>query len=317
MSGMSHLDDQGRARMVDVSGKPETVREAVAEALVTLAPATRQAVFAGDLPKGDARAVVRLAAIMGAKRTADLVPLCHPIELSAVEADIEEIGERGPGGGAGAHHRAHRGRDGGHDRGRPGGHRPLRHGQGPGPGRRDRPGPPAATSRGAAPGSGADEGRGAHRQRPGEPRRGRGSLRPPGRGPAGGWGFAAEVRVVPDGVAEVEAGLRSFLADGVALVVTTGGTGFSPRDLTPEATRRVLEREAPGLAEAMRAATFGANPHGMLSRGVAGIAGSDPRGEPARVGGRGRGVPGGHRPGPAPRLRTGGRGPVGPRADPP
>jgi molybdenum cofactor synthesis domain-containing protein len=88
-----------------------------------------------------------------------------------------------------------------------------------------------------------------------------------------GWGFAAEVRVVPDGVAEVEAGLRAFLAEGVALLVTTGGTGFSPRDLTPEATRRVVERPAPGLAEAMRAATFGANPHGMLSRGVAGIAG--------------------------------------------
>jgi cyclic pyranopterin phosphate synthase len=90
MSGMSHLDDQGRARMVDVSGKPETVRAAVAEAFVALAPATRQAVFSGDLPKGDARAVVRLAAIMGAKRTADVVPLCHPIELSAVAADIEE-----------------------------------------------------------------------------------------------------------------------------------------------------------------------------------------------------------------------------------
>jgi len=91
MSGMSHLDDQGRARMVDVSGKPETAREAVAEAVVTLAAATRHALFAGDLPKGDARAVVRLAAIMGAKRTADLVPLCHPIALSAVEADVEEV----------------------------------------------------------------------------------------------------------------------------------------------------------------------------------------------------------------------------------
>ena len=89
-----------------------------------------------------------------------------------------------------------------------------------------------------------------------------------------GWGFVAEVRVVPDGVAEVEAGLRGFLSDGAALVVTTGGTGFTPRDLTPEATRRVIEREAPGLAEAMRAATFGRNPHGMLSRGVAGIAGT-------------------------------------------
>jgi len=89
-----------------------------------------------------------------------------------------------------------------------------------------------------------------------------------------GWGFAAEVRVVPDGVAEVEGGLRAFLADGVALVVTTGGTGFGPRDLTPEATRRVVEREAPGLAEAMRAASFGSNPHAMLGRGVAGIAGT-------------------------------------------
>jgi molybdenum cofactor biosynthesis protein B len=88
------------------------------------------------------------------------------------------------------------------------------------------------------------------------------------------WGFEAETRVVPDGVAEVEAGLRAFLAEGAVLVVTTGGTGFGPRDLTPEGTARVLERAAPGLAEAMRAATFGSNPHGMLSRGLAGIAGS-------------------------------------------
>lgn len=88
-----------------------------------------------------------------------------------------------------------------------------------------------------------------------------------------GWGFTAEVRVVPDGLEPVEAGIRSFLAEGVSLVVTTGGTGFDPRDVTPEATRRVVDREAPGLAEAMRAATFGSNPHGMLSRGVAGLAG--------------------------------------------
>jgi molybdopterin adenylyltransferase len=79
--------------------------------------------------------------------------------------------------------------------------------------------------------------------------------------------------VVPDGVESVAAALRDAVA-GNALVVTTGGTGFAPRDLTPEATREVIERPAPGLAEAMRAATFGRNPHGMLSRGVAGIAGS-------------------------------------------
>ena len=89
-----------------------------------------------------------------------------------------------------------------------------------------------------------------------------------------GAGFDTEVRVIPDGVSTVEHALRDAVAAGAALVVTTGGTGFSQRDLTPEATRRVIEREAPGLAEAMRAATFGVNPHGMLSRGVCGIVGT-------------------------------------------
>ena len=87
-----------------------------------------------------------------------------------------------------------------------------------------------------------------------------------------GAGFAVERRVVADGVESVENALRAALADGGRLVVTTGGTGFSPRDLTPEGTRRVIDREAPGLAEAMRAAGRG-NPHGMLSRGVCGIVG--------------------------------------------
>lgn len=89
----------------------------------------------------------------------------------------------------------------------------------------------------------------------------------------GALGFEVDSVVVPDGVESVEAALRAAIATGAALVVTTGGTGFSERDLTPEATARVVERRAPGLAEAMRAATFGTNPHGMLSRGVAGIAG--------------------------------------------
>ncbi len=79
--------------------------------------------------------------------------------------------------------------------------------------------------------------------------------------------------VVPDGVAEVTAGLQELLPQA-ALIVTSGGTGFTARDLTPEATAAVIERPAPGLSEAMRAATFGKNPHGMLSRGVSGIAGS-------------------------------------------
>ncbi len=87
-------------------------------------------------------------------------------------------------------------------------------------------------------------------------------------------GFTVDdVMVVADGVDTVAAALRAAVANDVALVVTTGGTGMAPRDLTPEATSQVIERPAPGLSEAMRAATFGVRPHGMLSRGVAGIAG--------------------------------------------
>jgi molybdenum cofactor synthesis domain-containing protein len=86
-------------------------------------------------------------------------------------------------------------------------------------------------------------------------------------------GFAVvERRVTEDGVEPV-AGAIAELAELADLVVTTGGTGLGPRDLTPEATATVIEREAPGLAEAMRAATFGKNPHGMLSRGRAGTVG--------------------------------------------
>ena len=81
-----------------------------------------------------------------------------------------------------------------------------------------------------------------------------------------------EYRVIPDGVESVASTLAE-IAGTVDLVITTGGTGLTPRDLTPEGTKAVIEREAPGLAEAMRSATFGKNPHGMLSRGVAGTAG--------------------------------------------
>ena len=89
-----------------------------------------------------------------------------------------------------------------------------------------------------------------------------------------GLGFEViGVRVVADGIESVKEALFDLLPQA-GLVVTSGGTGFSARDLTPEATSSVIERPAPGLAEAMRAATFGRNPHGMLSRAVAGIAGS-------------------------------------------
>ncbi len=86
-------------------------------------------------------------------------------------------------------------------------------------------------------------------------------------------GFAVgEIVVIPDGIESVRDAISAKVGH-IDLVVTSGGTGFSQRDLTPEGTAMVIERAAPGLAEAMRAATFGVNPHGMLSRGIAGIAG--------------------------------------------
>lgn len=79
---LSHVDARGRARMVDVSAKPETAREAVAKGFVRLAPATIRLIRSGRLAKGNPLEVARLAGIMAAKKTADLIPLCHPLALS-------------------------------------------------------------------------------------------------------------------------------------------------------------------------------------------------------------------------------------------
>ncbi len=85
-------------------------------------------------------------------------------------------------------------------------------------------------------------------------------------------GDVAETAVVPDEQEQIAAILRRWCdEDDLELILTTGGTGFAPRDVTPEATRAVMEREAPGLAEAMRAASLRVTPHAMLSRAVAGI----------------------------------------------
>jgi cyclic pyranopterin monophosphate synthase len=85
---LSHLDRRGRARMVDVSAKGVTAREAIARGEVTMRPATLAAIAAGSMPKGDVLAVARLAGIMAAKRTADLIPLCHPLPLSHVAVEL-------------------------------------------------------------------------------------------------------------------------------------------------------------------------------------------------------------------------------------
>lgn len=86
-------------------------------------------------------------------------------------------------------------------------------------------------------------------------------------------GFDVSRRVVPDEARDISDAIAELADDGMLLVLTTGGTGFAPRDVTPEATRRVLDREAPGIAEAIRADALARTPHALLSRGVAGLRG--------------------------------------------
>jgi len=90
MSGLTHIDAEGRARMVDVSDKAVTTREAVAEGRVRMAPATLELARSGGGKKGDVRAVAEIAGVMAAKRTSDLIPLCHPLALSSVKVEVGE-----------------------------------------------------------------------------------------------------------------------------------------------------------------------------------------------------------------------------------
>ncbi len=89
MTILTHLDDRGAARMVDVGGKPATAREAVATGRIAMAPAALALVRDAAARKGDVLAVARIAGIMGAKRTAELIPLCHPLPLSRVALDLD------------------------------------------------------------------------------------------------------------------------------------------------------------------------------------------------------------------------------------
>ncbi|MCE5192147.1 MAG: cyclic pyranopterin monophosphate synthase MoaC [Actinomycetia bacterium] len=86
---LTHVDERGAARMVDVAGKAVTHRRAVASAEVRMLPATLAMIVEGRAPKGDVFAVARVAGIMAAKRTADLVPMCHPLSLTHVSVDLE------------------------------------------------------------------------------------------------------------------------------------------------------------------------------------------------------------------------------------
>lgn len=85
---LTHIDESGAARMVDVADKAESMRVARAEGVVTMAPATLAAILAGEAKKGDVVGVARIAGIMAAKRTHELIPLCHPLPISKIDVDI-------------------------------------------------------------------------------------------------------------------------------------------------------------------------------------------------------------------------------------
>lgn len=90
---LSHLDEHGAARMVDVSAKPFTQREAIAQGSVSMQPATLALIQSGGIPKGDVFAVARVAGIMAAKQTSTLIPMCHPLPITAVQIALEPDGD--------------------------------------------------------------------------------------------------------------------------------------------------------------------------------------------------------------------------------
>jgi cyclic pyranopterin phosphate synthase len=301
---LTHLDEQGRARMVDVGEKPRTHRLARARARLKMTPQAAAAVRDGSGPKGEVLTVARLAGIQAGKQTAGLIPLAHPLPLSFI--DVEASVEAGAGLvtiEAEARTTAETGVEmeamtaaavaaltvydmvKGLERGieieqvvlleKRGGRSDYERAESRAAAAPDgsltAPGAPASPETGAqrsgaavltvstskAAGEGTDE------------------SGPRLRALAGQLGFevlAAEV--VTDDRAQIESRLRE-LADErrCALVLTSGGTGVAPRDVTPEATRGVIEREIAGLAEAMRLASKPHTPNWMLSRGLAGVRG--------------------------------------------
>lgn len=90
---LTHLDEKGAARMVNVGGKPVTQRVASAQSVITMQPETLQMIMDGTAPKGDVFACARIAGIMAAKKTAELIPMCHPIPIESAEIEIEAVSE--------------------------------------------------------------------------------------------------------------------------------------------------------------------------------------------------------------------------------
>ena len=282
----SHLDDEGAPRMVDIGDKPVTARRAVAGAVVKFDPAVLATLMEAGGPKGDAFVTARLAGIGAAKRTADLIPLCHPLPLDRVDVELEADRHAGTVTiRAEARATARTGVE-----------------------------MEALTAATVAAltlydmakalqrdiviervelleKSGGRSGDYAHATAAPEPathdavvvtcsNRSAAGEREDASGPAlvarlrdAGFDVAAAPIVVRDDEAEIAALLARLADGGHRLVLTTGGTGLTPTDVTPAATRRIVDREAPGLAELMRSVGIASTPMAALSRAVVGTRG--------------------------------------------
>ncbi|NKS04170.1 bifunctional molybdenum cofactor biosynthesis protein MoaC/MoaB [Rhodococcus hoagii] len=291
MTELSHLDGEGRARMVDVSAKADTTRIAVAAGELVTSPEVVALVRADDMPKADVLSTARIAGISGAKKTSELIPLCHQLALSSVKVEfgftdssitIEATAKtKGPTGVemealtavAVAGLTLHDMVKAVDPAARLDGVRLLtKEGGKRGTWRRDERGGDTAAPAPARPEVRPDSATVLVASTGGA----RGT-RPDTTGPAiAEWltdrGYTVRGPLVYAD-ADIAAGLADALADAPALVLTTGGTGASPTDATPEATRAVLDRELPGVAEEMRRVGTQVTPHASLSRGLVGLAG--------------------------------------------
>jgi cyclic pyranopterin phosphate synthase len=288
----THLDPDGAPRMVDVGAKPVTARRAVATATVRMRPDTLGTLLDGGGPKGDALVTARLAGIAGAKRTADLIPLCHPLPLDRV--DVEITPDRDAGTlqvTAEARATARTGVEmealtaasvaaltlydmaKGLQRDIVIEQVELLEKEGGASGTYRAPAEVVASAGDVEAAHEAAVVTCSNRAAAGE--------REDTSGPAvvsalndAGFDVAPEALVVADDADLIASTLAELADAGHRLVVTTGGTGLTPTDVTPGATRHVIDRELPGLAELMRAAGRDSTPMAALSQAVAGARGA-------------------------------------------
>lgn len=291
--GLTHVDAHGAARMVDVTDKAVTDRVARAVATVRVSPATAALIEAGNNPKGEVLATARLAGIMAAKRTAELVPLAHPLPLTKLDVEAEVDVAAGlvrlrslarTTGRTGVEIEAltavsvaaltvydmikaveqHASIEGIRVVEKRGGRRDFAVDAAavspPGPPAEHLAGRPASLAIAAVIVS-TSRTRGERDDRAGEALQGFAQRT--------GWRIADQ-QLVTDDRAAVAAAIRTAAGSGADLVLTLGGTGVTPDDVTPEATLDVIDRPIPGLAEALRATSLQVTPMAALSRGVAG-----------------------------------------------